>query len=63
MTKQSAKVRWRKRVVVLFFLILFLSSLEMARVLPMIDKATRPGVIIYYFVKLTEDYLREEMFL
>ena len=40
---QSAKARCRKRVVVLFFLILFLNSLEMARVLPMMDKATRPG--------------------
>ena len=47
MTKQSAMVRWRKRVVVLFFLILFLSSLEMARVFPMIDKATRPGFVSY----------------
>ena len=49
-TKQSAMVKWRNKVVVLFFLILFLNSLEIARVFPMIDRATSPGniaVIMY----------------
>ena len=41
-TRQSAMARWRKSVVVLFFLILFLNSLDMASVLPMMESATRP---------------------
>ena len=41
-TRQSAMARWRKSVVVLFFLILFLNSVEMASVLPMMEMATRP---------------------
>ena len=42
-TRQSAMARWRKSEVVLFLLILFLVSFDIARVFPMIDRNTSPA--------------------
>ena len=43
-TKQSAKARFMNKVVVLFFLILCPINVEMERVLPIVDKMTRPVI-------------------
>jgi hypothetical protein len=40
---QSAKARLINKVVVLFFLILCPIRVEMERVLPIVDRITRPG--------------------
>jgi hypothetical protein len=47
-TKQSAMDRLRKRMALLFLLILFLSRVWIARVLPTIDITTRPEMIVIF---------------
>ena len=42
-TMQSAKAKFMNKVVVLFFLILCPIRVEMERVLPIVDRITRPG--------------------
>ena len=48
-TKQSAMDRLRKRMALLFLLILFLSRVWIARVLPTIDITTRPEMIVLFW--------------
>ena len=49
-TMQSAKDRFMNKVVVLFFLILCPIRVEMERVLPIVDRNTRPGKSLQLFI-------------